>query len=145
MIRFLLVLAATLALACGGTGAAKLDLTTVNQAQFAAGEPKGVDPTVLKAQILLDRARFSPGLIDGSLSANFAKAVGAFQAANGLPPDGKLTPQTWSKLMATSTDPVLVTYEVTRKDVRGPFTRRIPARMERMARLRRLGYRTAAE
>ncbi|QIA25601.1 L,D-transpeptidase [Mesorhizobium sp. AA22] len=145
MIRFLLVLAATLALACGGTGAAKLDLTTVNQAQFAAGEPKGVDPTVLKAQILLDRARFSPGLIDGSFSANFAKAVGAFQAANGLPPDGKLTPQTWSKLMATSTDPVLVTYEVARKDVRGPFTRRIPARMERMARLRRLGYRTAAE
>ncbi|RWK60068.1 L,D-transpeptidase [Mesorhizobium sp.] len=145
MIRLLLVFAAALAFACGGTWGAKLDLTTVNQAQFAAGEPKDADPTVLKAQILLDRARFSPGPIDGRLSENFAKAIGAFQQANGLPSDGKLTPETWSKLMATSTEPVLVTYEVTRKDVRGPFTRRIPARLERMARLRRLGYRTAAE
>jgi lipoprotein-anchoring transpeptidase ErfK/SrfK len=145
MIRLLLVFAAMLALACGGAWAAKLDLSTVNQAQFAAGELKGVDPTVLKAQILLDRARFSPGLIDGRLSENFAKAIGAFQQANGLPSNGKLTPETWSKLIATSAGPVLVTYEVTRKDVRGPFTRRIPARMERMARLRRLGYRTAAE
>ncbi|TIP87659.1 MAG: murein L,D-transpeptidase [Mesorhizobium sp.] len=145
MIRLLLVFAAALAFACGGAWGAKLDLTTVNQAQFAAGEPKDADPTVLKAQILLDRARFSPGLIDGRLSENFAKAIGAFQQANGLPSDGKLTAETWSKLMATSTEPVLVTYEVTRKDVRGPFTRRIPARLERMARLRRLGHRTAAE
>ncbi len=145
MIRLLLVFAAMLAFACGGARSAKLDLATVNQAQFTAGEPKDVDPTVLKAQILLDRARFSPGLIDGRLSENFAKAVGAFQQANGLPSDGKLTAETWSKLTATSADPVLVTYEVTRKDVRGPFTRRIPARMERMARLRRLAYRNAVE
>ncbi|TIS93592.1 peptidoglycan-binding domain-containing protein, partial [Mesorhizobium sp.] len=79
------------------------------------------------------------------LSENFAKAVGAFQAANGLHSDGKLTRETWSKLITTSANPVLVTYEVTRKDVRGPFTKRIPARMERMARLRRLGYRNAVE
>ena len=145
MIRLLLVFAAMLAFACGGARSAKLDLATVNQAQFTAGEPKDVDPTLLKAQILLDRARFSPGLIDGRLSENFANAVSAFQQANGLPPDGKLTAETWSKLTATSADPVLVTYEVTRKDVRGPFTRRIPARMERMARLRRLAYRNAVE
>lgn len=145
MIRLLLVVAAVLALACGGAEAAKLDLTAVNQAQFAAGEPKGVDLAVLKAQILLDRARFSPGLIDGRLSENFTKAVSAFQTANGLQSDGKLTRETWDRLMTTSAGPVLVTYEVTRKDVRGPFTKRIPARMERMARLRRLGYRNAVE
>ncbi|TIM16829.1 MAG: peptidoglycan-binding protein, partial [Mesorhizobium sp.] len=82
MIRLLLVFAVMLAFACGGARSAKLDLATVNQAQFTAGEPN--DPTLLKAQILLDRARFSPGLIDGRLSENFAKAVGAFQQANGL-------------------------------------------------------------
>jgi lipoprotein-anchoring transpeptidase ErfK/SrfK len=145
MIRLLLVVAAALALACGVTEAAKLDPAAVNQAQFGAGEPKGVDPTVLKAQILLDRARFSPGLINGRPSENFAKAVSAFQTANGLRSDGKLTQETWDKLMATSAAPVLVAYQVTGKDLRGPFTKHIPARMERMARLRQLGYRNVVE
>ncbi|SFO66439.1 Lipoprotein-anchoring transpeptidase ErfK/SrfK [Mesorhizobium sp. NFR06] len=145
MARLLLVVALALALACGGTLAAKLDLDTVNQAQFSEGEPKGVDPMLLKAQILLDRARFSPGLIDGRLSDNFAKAVAAFQAANGLPSDGKLTRQTWDKLATSFAGPVLTTYDVTAKDVRGLFTRRIPTRMERMADLKRLGYRSARE
>ncbi|CAN7324875.1 L,D-transpeptidase family protein [Mesorhizobium sp. LjNodule214] len=145
MIRFVLCVAAALALACSGTEAAKLDSTAVNQAQFSAGEPKGVSPAILKAQIVLDRARFSPGLIDGRVSENFTKAVRAFQAANGFPSDGKLTRETWDKLMATSASPVLVAYELTRKDVRGPFTRRIPARLERMARLPRLGYHNATE
>ncbi|RJT41348.1 murein L,D-transpeptidase [Mesorhizobium waimense] len=145
MIRLLLVVAAMLSLASGGTEAAKLDPAVVNQAQFTAAEPKGVDPTILKAQILLDRARFSPGLIDGRLSENFTKAVGGFQAANGLQSDGKLTRETWDRLMATSASPALVTHELTRKDVSGPFTKRIPPRMERMARLSRLGYRNAVE
>ncbi|RJT27368.1 murein L,D-transpeptidase [Mesorhizobium waimense] len=145
MIRLVLFIAAALVLASAGTEAAKLDLATVNQAQFAAGEPKGFSPALLKAQILLDRARFSPGLIDGRVSENFTKAVRAFQAANGFPSDGKLTLETWDKLMATSGSPVLVTYELSRKDVRGPFTKRIPARLERMARLPRLGYHNAME
>ncbi|TPO12105.1 L,D-transpeptidase [Mesorhizobium sp. B1-1-5] len=145
MIRLLVIAGLALALACGGTLAAKLDLAAVNQAQFSEGEPKGIDPMVLRAQILLDRARFSPGLIDGRLSDNFSKAVAAYQAANGLPSDGKLTRETWDKLAATFAGPVLVNYEVTAKDLRGPFTRRIPARMERMAHLKRLGYRNARE
>jgi hypothetical protein len=37
-------------------------------------------------------------------------------------PDGKLTQETWDKLLATSASPVLITYELTRKDMRGPFT-----------------------
>ncbi|TGQ50621.1 L,D-transpeptidase [Mesorhizobium sp. M1C.F.Ca.ET.193.01.1.1] len=145
MVRLLLIVSVTLTLACGGTQAARLELDAVNHAQFSEGEPSGVDPMLIKAQVLLDRARFSPGLIDGRLSDNFAKAVAAFQAANGLPSDGKLTRETWDKLAATFAGPVLITYDVTRKDVRGPFTKRIPARMDRMAHLRRLGYRNARE
>ncbi|RWA60283.1 L,D-transpeptidase [Mesorhizobium sp.] len=145
MPRLVLLVAVVLALACGGAGAAKLDPATVNEAQFTVEEPKGFSPVLLKAEILLDRARFSPGLIEGRASENFARAVRAFQTANGLPSDGKLTRETWDRLMATSTSPVLVAYELTRKDLRGPFTRHIPARLERMARLPRLGYHNATE
>ncbi|MEI9403744.1 L,D-transpeptidase [Mesorhizobium argentiipisi] len=145
MIRLVVVVAVALALACGVAQAARLEPDAVNQAQFSEGEPNGVSPMLLKAQVLLDRARFSPGLIDGRVSENFTKAVAAFQAANGLPSDGKLTRETWDKLAATFAGPVLTTYEVTAKDVRGPFTKRIPARMESMAHLKRLGYRNARE
>jgi lipoprotein-anchoring transpeptidase ErfK/SrfK len=145
MIRLLLLVATVLAFACGGVEAARLDLAAVNEAQFPSGEPKGFDPGVLKAQILLDRARFSPGLVDGRPGENFTKALAAFQAANGLASDGKLTRETWNKLMATSTSPALVDYELTRKDVRGPFTKSIPSRMEKMARLKRLGYHNVTE
>jgi hypothetical protein len=44
-----------------------LDPSAVNNAQFsfkAVGKDKP-DPAVVKAEILLDRARFSPGEIDG--------------------------------------------------------------------------------
>lgn len=145
MAKLLLIVAMALAFASGGARAATLDTDTVNQAQFAEGQPRGVSPMLLKAEVLLDRDRFSPGLIDGRVSQSFTKAVAAFQAANGLPSDGKLTPETWDKLTATSAGPVLTTYEITAKDVRGPFTKRIPSRMESMARLKYLGYRDARE
>ena len=101
MLRLLLVAVAALALACGGTAAAKLDIANVNQAQFSAEKSKGFSPVLLKAQILLDRARFSPGLIEGRFSENVARAIRAFQTANGLPSDGNLTLETWDRLMAT--------------------------------------------
>ncbi|TIU68063.1 MAG: hypothetical protein E5W15_19425, partial [Mesorhizobium sp.] len=145
MVRFLVVVWVALLLACGVAQAGRLEPGAVNQAQFSEGEPKGVSPMLLKAQVLLDRARFSPGLIDGRASQNLTKALAAFQAANELPSDGKLTRETWDKLAATFAGPVLATYETTAKDVRGPFTRRIPARMESMAHLKRLGYRNARE
>nr|WP_236952488.1 MULTISPECIES: L,D-transpeptidase [Mesorhizobium] len=84
-------------------------------------------------------------MIEGRFSDNAAKAIRAFQTANGLSSDGKLTPETWDRLTATSTNPVVVSYELTRKDVSGPFTKRIPARMEKMARLRTLGYHNVTE
>ena len=67
---------------------AALDLKAVNEAQFSEKRGKGISPAILKAQILLDRAHFSPGTIDGRGGENFDKAVAAFAEAQGLKDDG---------------------------------------------------------
>ncbi|HEX5378628.1 MAG TPA: peptidoglycan-binding domain-containing protein, partial [Phenylobacterium sp.] len=50
------------------------------------------DPALIRAEVLLDRAHFSPGVIDGREGANFSQAVHAFERAHALPEDGQLDP-----------------------------------------------------
>ena len=53
---------------------------------------------VIRAAILLDRLKFSPGEISKSYGKNLAKAIGAFQSASGLPPTGNVDATTWAAL-----------------------------------------------
>ena len=127
-----------------------LDAQAVNDAQFSApsgkGRARGPSPaTTIKAEILLDRAGFSPGQIDGQTGSNDQKALAAFQAANGLKPSGHLDAETWSRLTATSNDPVLVEYEIQPGDVKGPFNKSIPASLEKKAELKNLNYTSPRE
>ena len=100
-------------------------------------------PNILEAQILLDRARHSPGVIDGKAGSNTRRAVMAFEQASGLPVDGVLDANVMERLRVGSGDPVLVDYRIAEADVEGLIE--VPASMEAQATLKRLGFETARE
>ena len=56
-----------------------------------------------------------------------------------------LTPEIWAALFATSSDPVIVDYKITDKDVKGPFLQKLPAKMEDMKGLKSLDYTSPRE
>jgi lipoprotein-anchoring transpeptidase ErfK/SrfK len=116
----------------------------VNGARAAEPPQKGIGPATLKAQVLLDRLHFSPGVIDGLDGDNYRRALAAFEEARGLKTDGRIDEKVLNTLAAESSEPALVEYAITPEDVKGPFVR-IPERMEDEADLDRLAYSSPQE
>ncbi|WP_288378954.1 L,D-transpeptidase [uncultured Massilia sp.] len=114
--------------------AAPVDPAAAKQAEFER---------LLHAQVLLDRARFSPGEIDGAYGSNMRQALNTFQAARRLPVTGKLDDATWTALNTDATPP-LANYTLEQADVAGPF-RPIPDNMMAKAKLPALGYASVLE
>jgi lipoprotein-anchoring transpeptidase ErfK/SrfK len=117
-----------------------------NRAAFDGTDlPATASNLTVKVQILLDRAGASPGVIDGIVGDNVGKAISAFEAMHGLPVDGILDNDVWSRLVAHDDGAVLVAYTVTGADLAGPFLGELPTDYAALAALDRLSFANPAE
>jgi lipoprotein-anchoring transpeptidase ErfK/SrfK len=99
----------------------------------------------LSFQVLLDRHGFSPGQIDGKPGANFSHAVAALQSSRKETATGQPDCNTWLALGGDAGQPATVTYTITDADVKGPFEKAIPRRLDEQANLPALSYQSPLE
>lgn len=119
--------------------------SSVTGAKPASPSGNSPDPALIRAQILLDRAAFSPGVIDGLGGDNSRQAIAAYEKANDLPEDGVLDAEVFARLAATDKGRVLQDYTLTEADIAGPYLGVVPATLEAQAELESVGYATVEE
>jgi lipoprotein-anchoring transpeptidase ErfK/SrfK len=102
---------------------------TAPAAQKAASEK-------LMAQVLIDRAGFSPGEIDGAGGTNTDNAIDAYQRVTGMQV---------ADLVAAAQEPPTTKYTITTEDMATPLTPSIPSDMMAKSRLKRLNYTSVLE
>jgi peptidoglycan hydrolase-like protein with peptidoglycan-binding domain len=101
-------------------------------------------PAGVRLQVLLDRAHFSPGEIDGKFGENAKKALRAYAKAQQLLSADKPTDDMWKALL-TDDRPITSNYTISEKDVAGPFLNKLPAKMEDMKDIPKLGFTSPRE
>ena len=140
------ILSAALALAAipaAAVPAGKAEAASIDQLPdplFAGNRTR----ETLLVQVLLDRSRHSPGVVDGIPGGNTRRAIEAFERANGLEADGKIDSKLTEKLKSMHGGEVLRSYTITEADAAGPFLS-VPSGMEGQAELETLAYETPLE
>jgi lipoprotein-anchoring transpeptidase ErfK/SrfK len=137
--RALLLVPSFVLLFAFSAAAARLSPDAINDAQWESGAKE--DPALLvKAQLLLDRACFSPGEIDGRQGENYEKALKAFAEDRHLDFKTGLSAEIWRELTAASNDPIVTQYTLSDNDARGPYLDKVPTKLDDMKGLRAMSY-----
>ena len=103
-----------------------------------------IDGTIFHAQVLLDMAGFSPGVIDGRKGSSLSKAIQGFQEAQGLDETGKLDQATRRALLAEGRSSTIMV-KLSPEQVAGPFVLPFPKEPEDQAKLQSMAYRNMLE
>ena len=142
---FLVVTPSSRPLAAAQTNAPQpVSADDVNKATVEEVNPQSSGSATLRAQILLDRAHFSPGQIDAVYGLNLGRAIEAYRQGNGLPANPNVDAEMWAKLNQDNA-PALQEYTLQPQDVSGPYTPDIPSSMMKQAKLPALNYRNVQE
>jgi lipoprotein-anchoring transpeptidase ErfK/SrfK len=123
------------------SAAAIMDTATLISAQRP---PRSASRSVLEIQILLDRAGFSSGEIDGRRGSNFLRAIIAFQDAHRLAP-GARNQKGLLEALGACTVETIVSYTITNEDAAGPFTEVMPLDMIEKSKLPSMNYTSLLE
>jgi lipoprotein-anchoring transpeptidase ErfK/SrfK len=133
--------------AANGESYAQITADAVNggPTRFPVG-PGLRGPSVLRVQVLLNRAMFAPGMIDGGWGQNTSVAVYWFQAREGLAPTGVVDSATYARLEQVAGRPAqpVVSHTLTAAEVRGPFVP-LPSSIYAQAQLDCLCYESLSE
>ncbi len=122
-----------------------ISVQSVNVAPSGASLRSEIGPVVVRTQILLDRAHFSVGVIDGKASKNTALALSWFQKSRSLPATSLLDTATYNRLVESAgpTAPV-IRIMVDAEMLKGPIVT-LPRDVYQQAALRCLCYQSVSE
>lgn len=98
----------------------------------------------IAVQVMLDRSRHSPGVIDGHMGGNTRRAIRYYRQANGLPKSDSIDPQLLRSLLKTQSGDIFRAYTITEEDVARRFAD-VPDDFAAMAKVDHLGYESPAE
>jgi lipoprotein-anchoring transpeptidase ErfK/SrfK len=119
-----------------GPGAAGSGKLSSDLAALSADDSDSSRPTIIRVQVLLDRAHFSPGEIDGKLGSSLRSAIVAYRQARGLGDSSAIDDALLKSLNANNSGTILQRYTITDTDEKGPFIGKVSEDFRKLAKLK---------
>ena len=107
--------------------------------QLATDIPDPEKRPVMQAQVVLDRAGFMPGVVDGKMGMSTVNALKGFQEANGLTVSGKVDEATTQALAKWQSIPATRVVTIPANWGQGDYFA-VPDKPEDQAKMKALGY-----